>query len=272
VGRFIKITCALAAIAILGIWFISNRVEKAGVICDTLTLTGDISPQTFFDAKDCLIQSTATNKTFVVAYSGGGNWESALALGTLIHRHGWDVEVVDLCASACAIFIFPAGKTKYLHPESLLLFHGGPHQENMMSQAMAIVQPSAAGGTPTVGDHAERVNKEGRLDWDPEGAPQRRKVREFLSIEDAPTEPELITRLIEASDRFYDGLGVNLLLPHYGQIGRYERMYKAYTHGGFMYRLDSLRKLGIRNIEVKGGEWRPERNREYPEVYEVEYP
>jgi hypothetical protein len=97
-------------------------------------------------------------------------------------------------------------------------------------------------------------------------------VREFLAIEDPPTNAELITLLTEASDRFYEHLGINLLLPHYGQIGRYEPTYKAYKHGGFMYRLDSLRRLGIGNIEVKGGEWRPERNREYSEVYEVEYP
>lgn len=268
---FIKVTCTLAAIAILGIWFISQRADKAGVVCDTLTLTGEISPKIFFDAKDCLIQSTAAKKTFVVTYSGGGNWESALALGTLIHDYGWDVEVVDLCGSSCAIFIFPAGKTKYLHPESLLLFHGGPHQENISAQVTALEQ-SLSNGVPVVDEHPERANMEGRLSDDPEGAPQRRKVREFLAIEDPPTDAELITVLTEASDRFYEHLGINLLLPHYGQIGRYEPTYKAYKHGGFMYRLDSLRRLGIGNIEVKGGEWRPERNREYSAVYEVEYP
>ena len=36
--------------------------------------------------------------------------------------------------------------------------------------------------------------------------------------------------------------------------------------------LDSLRRFGIGNIELKEGEWHPERNPAYPEVYEVTYP
>ena len=74
------------------------------------------------------------------------------------------------------------------------------------------------------------------------------------------------------SDQFYEELGVNLLLPHYGQTGRYEPIYKEHKYGGFIYRLDSLRKLGVGNIEVKGGEWHPERHRDYRDVYEVTYP
>jgi len=35
---------------------------------------------------------------------------------------------------------------------------------------------------------------------------------------------------------------------------------------------DSLGRLGIGNIELKGGEWRPERRRAYPDVYEVTHP
>lgn len=274
--HYLKIGGTLAAVAIGGLWLLFQHTGKnegtCGTDTDTLTISGILEPEHFFQAKDCLMQSTAAKKTVVVTNSGGGNWETHLALGTLIHDYGWDVEVVDLCASSCAIFIFPAGKTKYLHPESLLLFHGGPHQANVMEQVVAVSQQTAGTGA-YVDPHPERHEREGRISYDPEGAEGRRQVRKFLGIEEAPTDAENFARLTEASDRFYEHLGVNIELPHYGQIGRYESQYKAYTHGGFMYRLESLRKLGITHIEVKGGgEWHPERNPVYAHVYEVDYP
>lgn len=266
----IKIACALAVIAILGIWFWTRHSEKNDVPCDTLTLTGDISPQTFFEARDCLVRSTAKEKTFVVAESNGGDFESALAMGILIHKYGWDVEVVDICASSCANFIFPAGKKKYLHSDSMLLFHGGPHQKNLLEKAKAAEQsymanPSAA----RVPDPHARM--EGTPRFDDQG-PLRLKVREFLAVKDVSDAEDLVAKLTAVSDRFYQELGVNLLLPNYGQIGRYEPKYQAYERGGFIYRLDSLARLGVSNIEVKGGEWHPERHRAYADVYEVTCP
>jgi hypothetical protein len=65
---------------------------------------------------------------------------------------------------------------------------------------------------------------------------------------------------------------MNPWLPTYGQIGVYEPLYKSYKYGGFIYRLDSLSRLGVGNIEVKNGEWHPERSPAYQDVYEVTYP
>ena len=49
-------------------------------------------------------------------------------------------------------------------------------------------------------------------------------------------------------------------------------MYKSYEHGGFVYSLDSLHRLGIDHIELKDGEWHPERHPDYQFIYEVTYP
>jgi hypothetical protein len=261
-------------IALIGFWLIPKPVEDKNAACDTATLTGFITPEIFHTIKDCLIRSKATNKTFVVKESGGGNWESALALGILIHDHGWNVEIVGLCASSCADFIFPAGKVKYLHDESLLLFHGGPHQQNLMAQAEAFDQASGSGGSPAPALELGHENKEGYAirDLDPVTVAERRKVMEFLSMGDAHTGVEILKRLTARSDQFYEELGINPLLPAYGQMGSYEPIYKSYKKFGFMYRLDSLRRLGITGIELKDGVWHPERNRAYPDVYEVTYP
>jgi hypothetical protein len=265
------IALALVLGALLGISFSNWRSDRNDMLCDTLTLTGNITPQVFFEARNCLVKSQATEKTFVVAGSPGGDWESALALGILIHKYGWDVEVVDICASSCANFIFPAGKKKYLHGDSLLLYHGGPHQENMLEKMRAAEQAFLAHGAAPAQLQDPHANMEGSASIVAQG-PLRLKVREFLSIGDASSVDDLFARLVSASDRFYEELGVNVLLPHYGQIGRYEPTYKAYKLSGFIYRLDSLARLGVGNTEVKGGEWHPERRREYQDVYEVTYP
>ena len=78
--------------------------------------------------------------------------------------------------------------------------------------------------------------------------------------------------LRKAADQFYQELGVNPSSSTYGQLGGYEPIYASYKYQGFIYRLDSLRRFGLGNIELKEGEWHPERHFLYPEVYEVTYP
>lgn len=270
---YLKILAGLVSVAILwlGYDFVVYLRDEA-VRCDTLTLHGDINSDSFVEARDCLVRSAAAKKTFVVKASGGGDGAAALALGILIHRHNWDVEVVGVCASSCAIFIFPAGKTKYLNRHAMLLFHGGPYQENVMEMAEKLDQGSKTNGAPVESVTLGQVNKEGTLHITPNRSKATQDVREFLSIADDATAVEILGKLRSASDQLYQELGVNPLLSTYGQVGAYEPTYKSYKYGGFTYRLDSLRRLGIRNIELKDGEWHPERHPAYPEVYEVTFP
>lgn len=57
----------------------------------------------------------------------GGDVAEALALGREIARHKLDVEVRNVCASACANYLFPAGKNKFIGQNSYLLWHGNLH-------------------------------------------------------------------------------------------------------------------------------------------------
>jgi hypothetical protein len=272
VKTYLKILAALASVAFLGLGYsYLLYLRDHPVRCsDTITITRRISSETFVQARDCLVRFTAAKKTFVVEDSEGGDGPAALALGILIHRHNWDVEVVGVCPSSCANWIFPAGKTKYLNSHSFLVFHGGPHQANLLEMADQPDHAAAADGAPAGSVVLGQVNKEGTISFTPE-SPADKEVLEFLSM--YPVSPaEKIGKFRKASDQFYQQLGINPLLPEYGQIGVYEPMYKSYKYGGFIYRLDSLRRLGIANIELKEGEWHPERHPAYPEVYEVTYP
>jgi hypothetical protein len=268
-----KILAVLVSVAFL--WLCSMYVpylRDEAVRCDRLTLNGSINSDTFVEARDCLVRSAAAKKTFVVKESGGGNGPAALALGILLHKYNWDVEVVDLCASACANFIFPAGKMKYLNSNSMLLFHGGFHQENLLEMADKLDHGVAVNGAPVDSGVLGHENKEGVVSFTAKKSAADEEVLEFLSMNNVSTSVEKVGRFRNASDQFYQELGINPLLPTYGQIGGYEPLYKSYKYGGFIYRLDSLRRLGIGNIELKNGEWHPERNPVYQDVYEVTYP
>ena len=268
----LKILGALVSVAILwlGYSFVSFLRDEDRR-CDTATVTGDISADTFVKLRGCLARSMEPKKKFVIINSPGGDIAAALALGILIHRHNWDVEIVDTCASACADFIFPAGKTKYLNRQTLLLFHGGPYQENLLE--MATTPQQGTPGERCAGRDSNRGSrrKENFITFTPTKSIADMEVHRFLSIADDPTMVDLILGLRKASDQFYQELGINPLLPTYGQVGDYESKYKSYKYNGFIYRLDSLRKLGVRNIELKEGEWHPERHPGYPQVYEVTY-
>jgi hypothetical protein len=269
----LKILAALVTVAIL--WLGSMYVlylRDEAVRCDTITLTGWITSEMFVEVRDCLARSAAAEKTFVVKEAGGGDGLAALAFGILIHRHHWDVVVTDLCASSCANFIFPAGKRKYLNRDSMLLFHGGPYQANLLEMAEKFDQESTMNGAPVDSVILGQENKEGTIRFNPNPSKADHEVREFLSMTNVSTAVELVHKLRSASDQFYQELGVNPLISTYGQVGTYEPSYKSYKHGGFIYRLDSLRRLGVGNIELKEGKWHPERNPAYQEVYEVTYP
>jgi len=272
VKTYLKVLVALVLVAF--VWLASSYVRYLrddAVRCDTLTLTGFINSDRFVEARDCLVRSAAAKKTFVVKESGGGDAAAAIALGLLIHRHHWDVEVIGVCASACANYIFPAGKTKYLHQHSLLLFHGGPYQQNMLEMAEKFDRESAMNGPPAGSVVLGQTNKEGTITFSPNRSKAEQEVRDFLSISDGSA-VEYLGKLKSASDQLYQELGVNPLLSTYGQSGEYEATYKSYKYGGFIYRLDSLRRLGVSNIEMKEGEWHPEAHPDYRDVYEVRYP
>ena len=211
-------------------------------------------------------------KTFVVTASDGGDNAAALALGILIHRYNWDVEIVDVCASACANYIFPAGKTKYLNRHSMLLFHGGFYQENVLEMAKMFKPGTPSSGAPAASVTLGQVNKENTLSMAPNNRLRRKNYTSSCPYLMSSTPVEVILALRKASDQLYQELGINPLLSTYGQVGAYEPIYKSYKYVSFVYRLDSLRRLGIRNIELKDGEWHPERHPGYPQAYEVAYP
>ena len=67
-----------------------------------------------------------TIKTLRVNTSGG-EVEAAIALARWIYKHKIDIEVVELCLSSCANYLFTAAKHKTIRPGAIVAWHGNYH-------------------------------------------------------------------------------------------------------------------------------------------------
>ena len=97
-------------------------------------MDGAISDQVYIDFKRRVQDASLEKVERLVVNSQGGDMFSAMAIGLLVKKNNMDVEVRDICASSCANYIFPSGKRKFLNESSIVGYHGGMLQENMVSQ------------------------------------------------------------------------------------------------------------------------------------------
>jgi hypothetical protein len=66
--------------------------------------------------------------------SDGGSAHLGMDLGGWVFQHQLDVEIIDYCVSSCANYVFTAGKTKFLNPNSVVVWHGGALQQDIEEQ------------------------------------------------------------------------------------------------------------------------------------------
>lgn len=78
-----------------------------------------------------LYKQSETKPQNLKVSSPGGNVMLGLELGNWIFDRQLNVIVDRVCASSCANYVFPAGKTKYLHKHSALIWHGNSYQEDI---------------------------------------------------------------------------------------------------------------------------------------------
>jgi hypothetical protein len=271
IGRVAKVISAVVIGCVAVIVALVCYLRVNGYLYDTVTIRGKITPQTFLQVRKWLKNSTQPNKTVVID-SGGGDAMAAIAIGKLIHQHGWNVRVDNHCYSSCADYIFPAGKIKFLTKSAMLIFHGDPHQENFAKQVenyglQVNGQKTASSTTVGVGNKEFVITP---MTGDGKG---RSELQTYLSIpETFHHAAEFVNFMISLSDGFYKELGVYPFIGSYGQTGRYKETYESYKYMGFTYSLESLNKLGLENIQLADGEWHPELNPDYKLTYEVTYP
>ncbi|MDZ7753397.1 MAG: hypothetical protein U5S82_17575 [Gammaproteobacteria bacterium] len=90
-------------------------------IAGTATYRGDIDA----GANRAFFEGVADRPVTELAITSmGGSVEAAITLGRWVHGHGVDVVVVGHCLSACANYVFPAGRRKVIRPGAVVAWHG----------------------------------------------------------------------------------------------------------------------------------------------------
>ena len=156
--------------------------------------------------------------------SKGGDALAGIELGRWVFKNGLDVSVTEYCVSSCANYIFPAGKMKTLDSSAAVVWHGGALQKEWSNPCSEI----------------PRSVLEKHLDCSDIEKTQAESLEEFRST--------------EAS--FFAEIGVDQRVTVLGQDPEYD------CHGGssslgWYYSIDDLARLGIKNVHIWHGEWRP---------------
>lgn len=215
----------------------------------------------------------------LIITSSGGDLYAGITLGDFIQQHRMSVEIVDFCISSCANYVFLSGYTKILNPSALVIFHGGPKQANfrsLMQQAYADDNPVnktfGREGYEAIISTSD-VKKKAKLGQDPTQSICGRNevLNVFGECEEFGPEQRL-QYIIYLENELYSRVNPSMdkNIPYYGQLGEYESIYQAYRFFGFYYSLESLAKLNVENVSVKGDWWRPETNPLFRRIYEVE--
>ncbi len=163
--------------------------------------------------------------TTLVITSKGGETTAGIELGQWVFRNRLDVTVTEYCLSSCANYVFPAGLRKTLEPSAALAWHGGSMQEEW--------------GDPC-SNMPKSVKEEGLGCADIKRL-QRESLEEFKTAEKS----------------FFAEIGVDQRVTVLGQYPEY--VCRERTNSlGWDYSIEDMGRLGIKNIQVRNGEWRPE--------------
>jgi len=106
----------------------------------TIYYTGHLNQSGFQKMVSALFKYGKKPKSLVID-SPGGKPLSAMSIGKAVHDLQLDVTVVNKCNSACANYIFPAGKNKTIPNLDALVFHGGAKDLRVLNAYLADHQP-----------------------------------------------------------------------------------------------------------------------------------
>lgn len=95
------------------------RTTKGGSV---IVFDGAITKESVAEFKEQLGASPKAKK--LIIRSRGGNAEAGIDIGDLVFQRQLDVEVKGHCMSACANYIFPAGRAKVIQKDALVAWHG----------------------------------------------------------------------------------------------------------------------------------------------------
>lgn len=163
------------------------------------------------------------NKPTVLAIrSVGGEVNTGIALGRWVRAHKLDVRVLEFCLSSCANYVFTAGLHKTVSNFAVIGYHGGPGKFHLDPATQQMV--------------------------DALGPSERQAMMDGFN--------QVIARDRQAELAYFKEIGVR---ADFSSLGQEER-YASYVNtgaAGWTYSLDGFADLGVQNIKVINGPWKP---------------
>lgn len=226
--------CSLGCAALLAIpWYSGGFNPNLMLRNGELQINGPLTRETLREFREVMASEDLRNVR-VRLRSPGGDILAAMAIGREIYRLQLDVEVDRQCASACANYLFPAGRNKYLESARHVQFHGGALQPNYVDAALDMIQ---AGTQLSV--------------FDPDSPPEptdEQQLRELYGLrEDYPFNP---AGGILVEKAYFDDIGVSQLTPVFGQYGDYAAWFNDGVHDTYYYAPDDFARLGVADIHI----------------------
>lgn len=220
-------------------------------------ITGDINNESYLKFKAIVDDNPGVDE--VVLMSNGGSILAGMAIGKIIKSKNIDIRVIGICGSSCANYIFIAGNKKTLTRDALVFFHGGA-QEYGLADSVRTMKNSEENKT-----HGVRVHDDG-------DGPPPDYILDATGIKKVNSLEEALPAIIEAEKKYFLTMGVVNELATYGQAGIYADLWQSKKYQAFYYDLESLNRLGIKNVLIEGGQWHPEENPAHGYIYKVKYP
>ena len=236
------------------IWIQSLPLAEVSIVGSILVYDGIIDQPSYDHFRRIVAASDVVIKTIQIR-SNGGDTSSSLMMGEWIFDQGLDVVVEDYCFSACANYIFTAGRGKVIKDGSVVGWHGS----NLTSEFVA-------------NDLGITLEEQLKQEFD-------------ASMEDAPIQVESSAHykmlfsqykrsyLRQAGDEreFLEKTGVNPELMTYGFLSEHHDA--LHTEGDDHYSLwtfsiEDMERFGVSNVSYEGdGEYPSESTLErYPDV------
>ena len=129
--KFLFILVLLGSVACTSLGAKKNDVESnffVGIQNDVLVYEGSITKSSNLTIFQAFEKSKEKPKKLIIS-SSGGEIGAGMDLGEWIHSNKLNIEIKNLCLSSCANYVLPAGNIKYLHKDTILMWHGSAWQK-----------------------------------------------------------------------------------------------------------------------------------------------
>ena len=233
---------------------------EVSIIGSTVVFNGIIDEPNYTLFRRTVAASDAVIKTVQIG-SYGGEASLGIDMGKWIYSQGIDVVVEDYCFSACANYIFTAGRNKVIKDDSIICWHGSSLTSEYVANDQGITLD-------------EQLKQE--FDTIMEGEP--------INVESPAHYQALLNqhkryslKQIDKERKFLKEIGVNPELMAYGFLSEnHEAMHTADNHhySLWTFSIEDMRKFGVSNVSYEGdGEYPSDLTLErYPDIVVLSVP